>query len=48
MPSFVIAVEHQIPQAGRWFKLGIGTVLSDEQIGGAPDIGFGSHPAATT
>jgi hypothetical protein len=38
LPLVICPVEHQILKASR-FKLGVGTVLSDQQVGGAPDVG---------
>jgi hypothetical protein len=45
-PTLVIAAfEHQILQPGS-FQLGVGAVLPDQQICGAPDIEVGNHPVS--
>jgi hypothetical protein len=41
-PLIIAAVEHQVSALCR-FKLGVGTVLPDQQIGSAPDLEVGDH-----
>jgi hypothetical protein len=42
VPIRAAAVEHQVFKAG-CLTLGIGAVLADEQVGGAPDVELRNH-----
>jgi hypothetical protein len=44
-PLVVAAIEHQMLQAGR-FKVGVGAVLSDQQVGRASNVEVGNHPVS--
>ena len=41
----ISAIEHPIFQPGR-FKLGVGTVLTDQELGSPPDVKIGHHRGA--